>query len=159
MKSIYNTALLCSVASPIYVICKFNLFLRALLRVGLYCFLPVETVLIAWCLFKLLIDIPRSADDLGQFITPSVYLCLQHSTTHATWAVVSRRSRVVHGPFCAWPDPTQPISWLTQPNPTHYKWKNLDPIRPNPIHRMKWRHRIYGRYTIAIFWGITWRNV
>ena len=62
-----------TVASPIYVICKFNLFLRALLRVGLYCFLPVETVLIAWCLFKLLIDIPRSADDLGQFITPSVY--------------------------------------------------------------------------------------
>ena len=39
---------------------------------------------------------------------------------------------------CPWvhfvlPDPTQPISWLTQPNPTHYQWKNLDPTRPNPI--------------------------
>jgi len=25
--------------------------------------------------------------------------------------------------YFVWPDPTQPISWLTQPNPTHYKWK------------------------------------
>ena len=32
-----------------------------------------------------------------------------------------------------WPDPTRPISWLTQPNSTHYKWKNLDPTRSNPI--------------------------
>jgi len=35
-----------------------------------------------------------------------------------------------------WPDPTQPISWLTQPNPTHYKWENLDPTRPNPTQPM-----------------------
>jgi len=32
-----------------------------------------------------------------------------------------------------WPDPTQPISWLTQPNSTHYKWKKLDPTRPNSL--------------------------
>ena len=30
-----------------------------------------------------------------------------------------------------WPDPTQHISWLTQPNPLQVE--NLDPIRPNPI--------------------------
>jgi len=31
-----------------------------------------------------------------------------------------------------WPDPTQPIIWLTQPNPTQQKLKNLDPTQPNP---------------------------
>ena len=34
-----------------------------------------------------------------------------------------------------WPDPTPPISWLTQRNPTHYKWKNLDPIQPNTSYK------------------------
>jgi len=36
------------------------------------------------------------------------------------------------GPL-VWLDPTQPISWLTQPNPTHCKWENLYPTRNNPI--------------------------
>jgi len=38
-----------------------------------------------------------------------------------TWA----HPRVVHGSILC--DPIQP-------NPTHYKWENLDPTRPNPIH-------------------------
>ena len=32
-----------------------------------------------------------------------------------------------------WLDPTQPINWLTQPNPTH-KWENLDTTQPNTTH-------------------------
>jgi len=35
--------------------------------------------------------------------------------------------------YFVWSDPTQPISWLNQPNPTHYKPENLDPCWPNPI--------------------------
>ena len=31
-------------------------------------------------------------------------------------------SELSMGPFC-----------VTRSNPTHYKWKNLDPTRPNPI--------------------------
>jgi len=32
-----------------------------------------------------------------------------------------------------WPNPTQHISWLTKPNPTHCKRKKMDQTRPNPI--------------------------
>ena len=55
---------------------------------------------------------------------------------------ISRSSSCCRHPVlsqsCPWvhfvsPDPTQPISWLTQPDPTHYKWKNLDPTRPNAV--------------------------
>jgi len=38
--------------------------------------------------------------------------------------------RVVYGSIlCDPPNPTQPISWLIQPNPTRYKWKDLDPTQ------------------------------
>jgi len=30
-----------------------------------------------------------------------------------------------------WPNPTQPIDWLTQPNPTQLKLKNFDSTQPN----------------------------
>ena len=30
-----------------------------------------------------------------------------------------------------WPNPTRPINWQTQPNPTHGKLKNLDPTQPS----------------------------
>jgi len=31
-----------------------------------------------------------------------------------------------------WPDQTQPIIWLTQPNPTHYTWKKFGPKPTQP---------------------------
>jgi len=51
-------------------------------------------------------------------------------------AQLSQKDRATKS--CPWihfvrPDRTQPISWLTQPNPTHYKWNNLDPTRPDTI--------------------------
>jgi len=58
------------------------------------------------------------------WMTPEFYFLKSTSSD-------AQRCRVVHGSILC--DPTQPISWLTQPSPTHYNWKNLDPIRPNPI--------------------------
>ena len=51
------------------------------------------------------------------------------------WRVWSRSQLSYSCPWVhfVWPDPTQPISWPTQPNPTHYKWKTLDATRPNQI--------------------------
>ena len=38
------------------------------------------------------------------------------------------------GSFCVTrSNPTHQLTDPTQPNPTHYKWNNLDPTRPNPI--------------------------
>ena len=39
--------------------------------------------------------------------------------------------RIVHGSILC--DPIQPNPLADWPNPTHYKWKNMDPTRPNPI--------------------------
>jgi len=36
-----------------------------------------------------------------------------------------------------WSDPTQPINGVTQYDPTHRKFKNLDPARPNLTQRNK----------------------
>ena len=47
--------------------------------------------------------------------------------------------------YFVWPNPTLPISWLTQPNPNCYKCKNLDPTLPDPIqlkHLTAWCNRI-----------------
>jgi len=36
------------------------------------------------------------------------------------------------GPFCVtWSNPTHQLIDPTQPYPTHYKWKDLDPNQPN----------------------------
>ena len=60
------------------------------------------------------------------------WVTLQHSSY---WFDLSTSHTYQSCPWVhfVWPDPTQPISWLTQPNPTHYKWKTLDPTRLNPI--------------------------
>jgi len=42
-------------------------------------------------------------------------------------SISSQSCRWVH---FLWRDPTRPIIWLTQPNPTQCKSKNLDPAQP-----------------------------
>ena len=43
-------------------------------------------------------------------------------------------SELSTGPFCVTrSNPTHQLTDPKSPNPTHYKWKNLDPTRPNPI--------------------------
>jgi len=43
-------------------------------------------------------------------------------------------SELSMGPFCVTrSNSTHHLTDPMQPNPTHYKWRNLDPTRPNPI--------------------------
>jgi len=51
-------------------------------------------------------------------------------------------ARVVHGSILC--DPIQPNTSADWPNPTHYKWKNLDQTRPNPIQPNTTNNRAYS---------------
>ena len=73
-----------------------------------------------------LIVIQLKYDSSRDFIRLSVG---QNRLKRRMKSLAAHELRVVHGSISC--DPTQPISWLTQPNTTHYKWKNLDPTQPS----------------------------
>ena len=63
----------------------------------------------------------------------------QHQST-IQYLLLKRPSRVVHGSILCDPIQPNPTHQLTEPSQTHYKWKNLDPTRPNP-----WVNRTHGQ--------------
>jgi len=83
-------------------------------------------------------------------------VCCTLSRRNSTTATIPQLSM---GPF--WVTRSNPNHQLT--DPTHYKWKNLDPTRPNPIqltlsYGQLWAASLIGRNAITWRWSLSMIN-